>query len=230
MTARTRKKPPGLRMPALYCQVGGCGEEYKPIGDYADTYRAAELGGWLYRAGQYVCPGHRDHVPWWPGPPLLAALPVREPGATRAEFLGVVRDTPAALPAPQEVPRPVPEANATGPGDLHDADHEWACANPAGCPDEGACYIALRCLAAPLAHPDVPLPAPGPDGQLTNGHGQGDTQVLPVLPHRHPGQALASAEADDQAQHDATMLLVRSGADPADIAALAAPEPEEDTP
>jgi hypothetical protein len=358
MTARTRKK---LNMPPLFCQVPSCGEEYKPIGDYTDTYRAAELGGWLYRAGQYLCPGHRDHVPWWPGPPLLA-LPVREPGATRAEFLGVVRDTPA-LPAPPDVPRSGSEVtagsvsgsrrepeNLAGPGDLHDL-RQRLYAKLAPCPEPGCACDCLRwtgehdrdgygriavdghktgvhrvawqieigpipeglvidhvvkrgCVHRDCARTDHLEPVTvavnslrgntlnamnaakevcdnghefdaantylRPDGRRCcrtckrerkrveraaryedPGDTQGacpfcragfgehicfgppvtpDTQPLPVLPHRDPGQALANAEADDQAQHDATALLVRSGVDPADIAALAAPEPGEDTP
>jgi hypothetical protein len=191
-STRNRKpKLPGKPAPGtqvITCTKPGCGREYpssddRPsvelapgAGDYRAVKDAARRDGWQDRADHgWLCAVDRDHVPWWPGPPLLAALPARVPGATRAEFLGVVRDVPAALPAPPDVPRP-----------------------------------------AETAHAVPPRP--------------GDTQVLPVLPHRHPGAALAHAQADDQAQHDATMLLVRSGADPADIAALAAPEPGEDTP
>lgn len=112
MSARARKKPL-LVMPPLVCQVPACPQEYPPIGDYADTDRAALLGGWAYRAGQWLCASHRDHIPWWPGRRL--ALPVREPGATRAEVIGVVpRDvswSTAALPAPEPDLEPLPPPN-----------------------------------------------------------------------------------------------------------------------
>jgi hypothetical protein len=148
-------------------------------------------------------------------------------------------------------------ATVPGPGDLHDADN-WDCIYLSGCVQYPACKDANRCLDAP-ANENVPrsqavesapavAPPTGPgdlheppglipatdqdgnpsDGSLTAVRAEGEP--LPVLPHRQPGQALARAEAGDQAQHDATMLLVRSGVDPADIAALAAPEPGEDTP
>lgn len=113
MTARARKKPALLVMPPLTCQVVTCAAEYPCIGDYADTDRAALLGGWIYRAGGWLCDAHRDHIPWWPGR-SMPALPARVPGATRAEFLGVV--PVAALPAGE--PDPLAEYQALS-NELH---------------------------------------------------------------------------------------------------------------
>jgi hypothetical protein len=127
MTARTRKKPP-LHTPPVSCQIAGCGQEYAAIGTYKETQRAAELGGWLYRifghngrryVGDWLCPGHKDWLPGCgQGATATLALPVREPGGTRAVFLGVV--PPLALPAPPEVLLPPvdggPQQDAPRPG------------------------------------------------------------------------------------------------------------------
>ena len=143
MTARARKKPL-LVMPPLHCQIAGCGAEYATIGDYADTHRAAELGGWRYcifdddgrrLIGAWVCPDHRHVLPWWPGRRL--ALPMREPGSTRAEFLGVVPR--AALPAAEDVSRSGHGAQGEPAKGIWQLADETA--RPGHTPDVGPAYV-----------------------------------------------------------------------------------------
>jgi hypothetical protein len=103
--AKTPAKPALLIQPPITCQVTGCPETYDCIGTYATTYRAALLGGWSYRCGQALCPGHRDWIPWWP------------PGASLAVIENVPRPGLGAQGEPATADLSLGRAN-TGPGDL----------------------------------------------------------------------------------------------------------------